>query len=82
MTRRHTGPAYRMRAEDLVPMAATELAALRRIGRLLDDEAELRAEGRRLELDPGRADDARRLFDLASALRAERLRLLDRWLTR
>jgi hypothetical protein len=53
-----------------------------RVGRLLDDEAELREEGRRVELDPARSEDARRLFRLASEVRAERLGLLDRWLTR
>ena len=63
-------------------MTVAEETALRRIGRLLDDEAELRVEGRRLELDPGRVGEARRLFTLASRLRAQRLELLDRWLTR
>ncbi len=63
-------------------MSPDVLASLRRVGRLLDDEAELRAEARRLELNPSRSEDARRLFRLASRLRAERLELLDRWLTR
>lgn len=34
---------------------------------------------RRLELNPSRSEDARRLFRLASRLRAERLELLRRW---
>lgn len=63
-------------------MTADETAALRRIGRLLDDEAELRGEARRLELDPSRSEDAHRLFALAGQVRAERLGLVERWLTR
>ena len=63
-------------------MTTAEVTALRRVGRLLDDEAELRAEARRLELNPSRSEDARRLFALASRVRAERVEVLDRWLTR
>ena len=63
-------------------MTTAEIAAVTRIGRLLDDEAELRAEARRLELNPSRSEDARRLFALASQLRAERVELTERWLTR
>jgi hypothetical protein len=59
-----------------------EATTLTRVGRLLDDEAELRAEARRLELNPSRSEDARRLFALASRVRTERVELLDRWLTR
>jgi hypothetical protein len=56
--------------------------AVRRIGRLADDEAELRVEARRVELDPARRDEAHHLFRLASELRAERLEVTERWLTR
>jgi hypothetical protein len=63
-------------------MSPATIDAVRRVGRLLDDEAELRVEARRLELDPARTAKAARLFRLASELRAERLGLLDRWLTR
>lgn len=63
-------------------MSPDTIRAVARIGRLLDDEAELRAEGRRLELNPTRSEDARRLFRLASRLRAERVELTERWLTR
>ena len=63
-------------------MTDAEAITLTRIGRLLDDEDELRAEARRLELNPSRSEDARRLFALASRVRAERTELLDRWLTR
>lgn len=63
-------------------MSPDTVRAVRRIGRLADDEAEVRAEARRLELNPGRVDEARRLFGLASRLRAERLELLNKagWL--
>lgn len=63
-------------------MSPATARAVDRIGRLLDDEAELRDEARRLELNPARSEDARRLFRLASRLRAERLAILDQWLTR
>lgn len=63
-------------------MSPDTIRAVARIGRLADDEAELRAEGRRLELNPTRSEDARRLFRLASRLRAERVELTERWLTR
>lgn len=63
-------------------MTSAEATTLRRVGRLLDDEAELRGEARRLELDPSRWTEAAALFRLASDLRAERTALLDRWLTR
>ena len=63
-------------------MTTAEIATVTRIGRLLDDEAELRAQARRLELNPSRSEDARRLFALASQLRAERVELTERWLTR
>ena len=63
-------------------MTIAEETTLRHIGRLLDDEAELREEARRLELNPNRSEDARDLFRLASRLRAERLAVLDQWLTR
>ena len=63
-------------------MTDAEATALTRIGRLLDDEAELREEARRVELNPSRSEDARRLFALASRVRAERVELLNRWLTR
>lgn len=52
--------------------------AIERVGRLLDDEAELRVEARRLELDPARGREARHLFHHASALRRERLEIVDR----
>lgn len=56
--------------------------ALARIGRLADDEAEVRSEARRLELDPARGAEARALFGLASELRAQRTALIERWLSR
>lgn len=63
-------------------MSPAVAATVERIGRLADDEAELRAEARRVELDPARWAEARRLFAAAGRLRAQRTALLDRWLTR
>lgn len=58
-------------------MSPDTIHAVRRIGRLIDDEAELRVEARRIELNPFRSEEARRLFALASQVRRERLGLLD-----
>lgn len=46
-----------------------------RIWRLLDDEVALRQRARAVELDPTRREEAVGLFEGASALREERLRL-------
>lgn len=45
---------------------------------LYDTEVEIRERARALELDPFRAEEAKRLFGRAEGLREKRLRLLHR----
>lgn len=52
--------------------------AVRRAAELVEFEAALRVEARRLELVPERCEEAAELFARASAARTERLELLDR----
>lgn len=46
------------------------------------EEETLRVSARRLELDPACRDDANRLFREADRIRAQRVELIERWLTR
>lgn len=60
-----------MNAQELVHDVAAAL-------QLRESEERLRTAGRSLELVPSRRDEANRLFDLASRVRAERLEILER----
>lgn len=55
------------------------MTGIERLQQLRSVEETLRAQARRLELDPGKRLEAEVLFRRASGVRRLRLALLDRW---